>query len=334
MPQFVALLASTVTADGARVISVSDRAAVALALDCGSECVAGHLPGDRWAAEYALAAGMPCAQVVSNEWPNEFDLVFVGGGFLEHVGDAYAAKLAEPCGAVLLFDVLKCTRRSKREWTLLRDAGRGARDVIAVTGPAVIVVSSSVPCPPYVSRSRRQRARSAASPTSSLTPHASSRSAIDWQPARPRTRRANTTAANAAADHRMDSAFGVMAASPAAKNEPIVADPLTCARHLVRYLAHHGFLQVEVEHTALPTSVGKSTTSVQLEQGPTFAVRLDSASTARRPRKPGEALNRRQRQPRPRTESQSVTTRRPRRLSGPPLADRGPRRVGVLDPLR
>ena len=41
----------------------------------------------------------------------------------------------------------------------------------------------------------------------------------------------------------MSAAFGISAASSASANDRlIVADAATCARHLMRYLAHHGFL--------------------------------------------------------------------------------------------
>lgn len=241
MSGVITFLASS-DSSGSPSLPCSDREAVACARQASPAASAYCPPGDWLAAEYSLAAGCVIVAELETTLASPWDQAWIGGGFLERLGDEFAARLAERRSATLLFEVLSCSTEPDGAHTIVRDAGRGARDEIIVSGPVVLVVSPLVRRTGYVSRYRRQQARkelvaSTAGRTISSEPQ------VPWQAARPRTRRAARASAQPALDDRMDAAFGITAAKESTAQEAIAADPNTCAHHLLRYLAHHGLWQ-------------------------------------------------------------------------------------------
>jgi hypothetical protein len=326
MPRVIVLIASEETPDGLRSMPLSDRAAVALALASSPNAAGFYSTDDLTAAEFALAAGITQVEPIS-EAP-AFALAILGESFIALKGDDFAGRLAEQTSAALIFDVLSCEETSPSVRRVIRDAGRGAREILELTGPAVLVVSSAASRPAYVSRYRRQQSRK-------MLMNSAIQSAISdgiaWQPVRLRTRKMIGTTAEAHADQRMDAAFGVETKTESA-NGPIIADPATCARHLVRYLAHHGFLSpmaVDLE-SATPLRLGEghgpSSISTPVEDSGT----CHPAAVARRPRRPQDSPQRQHRQPRLIGQVIMTSPRVPRRIGQPLRPFRGPRRLRTL----
>src|SRR5262245_29627063 len=238
MSGVIAFLASSDSSGGAS-LPCSDREAVAFARAANPAGSAYCPPGDWVAGEYALAAGCALVAELETTLATPWDQAWIGGGFLERFGDEFAAQLAERHSATLLFDVLSCGTGPDGAHTIVRDAGRGARDEIVVSGPVVLGVSPLGRRSGDISRYRRQQARN------ELTGSTARRSIpsepqVPWQPARPRTHRAVKASVESALDDRMDAAFGITAAMDSTSPQAISADPRSCAQHLVRYLAHHG----------------------------------------------------------------------------------------------
>lgn len=363
MARTIALLASCLSATGKWLLPLADRAAVARAASRSHLATAYCLPGDILAAEYALAAGCDVRALDHGADVEEFGEAWIGIGFLEARTDLFAAEIAEQAEASLIFDVLSCTDEAPskpviggqtahelnsppRQRTVVCDAGRGARQVLAVVGPVVLVVAETPPPPAYVSRHRRQQARQHPSLRRFLQ-SAPSDAERGWQPVRPRTRRTSATT-DLSLDQRMDAAFGVNT-SQSQSGEPIAADPTTCAEHLLRYLVHHGFWRRGGSGSELsPPVVSADTfasadTAASRSQQPRVSERMLvgtnaepqvspplAAAISRRPRYPGESLARRRRQPRRRESSvqsteDSRTARRPRAVGEPKRLLRGPR---------
>lgn len=328
MPRVIVFLASEETSDGLRSMTVSDRAATAMALACSPNAAGFYSLDDVTAAEFALAAGITRAEPLREGMPATFDLGFLGESFIALHGDDFAGRLAEQSSAALIFDVLSCEETFAGVRRVIRDAGRGAREIIELTGPAVLVVSPTAARPAYVSRYRRRQARNNISKSAAESAIADK---IQWQRVRLRTRKAISTTADAHADQRMDAAFGVETKTESA-NGPIIADPATCARQLVRYLAHHGFLPpkagVAAGGTPLRLGEGRGSSSIATPVEDSGTCR--PASVSRRPRRPQDSPQRQHRQPRLVGQSITTSSRLPRRVGQPARPFRGPRRcVGV-----
>jgi hypothetical protein len=302
MSGVIALVASS-NSGGSPSLPRSDREALAFARTASPAASAYCSPGDWLAAEYALAAGCATVTELETALASHWDQAWIGGGFLERLGDEFAALLAERRSATLLFEVLSCSTEPDGTHTIVRDAGRGARDEIVVSRPVVLVVSPLVRRTGYVSRYRRQQARKelAASTAGRATfsePH------VPWEPARPRTRRAARTSVEPALDDRMDAAFGITAAKDSTSPQAIAADPRFCAQHLVRYLAHQGLW--ERPSRASQDLAPPETPAAEKRQANPMAegVRevptgtLLAVSLERRPRQPHDSAARRLRQPR------------------------------------
>ena len=267
-----------------------------------------------------------------------FELAWIGEGCLERLGDEFAADLAERHAAALLFDVTSCEQVDHGTRHVIRDAGRGARDVIRITGPAALVVSPWVARPDYVSRFRRRQARTKLPALPQVAASHVTRGE-PWQAVRPRTRHAVVGAQPAKTDDRMDAAFGIATPAGTRAREPILADPETCARHLARYLAHHGFLA----RSSIADHAGLSGANTETEPKLPGPERQPSAmgapllpvlsALARRPRGSRADIAGRLRQPRrlgtggPPAVTVSAGARRPRPVSKAKCADRGPRRL-------
>jgi hypothetical protein len=199
--------------------------------------------GDAFAGRYALSAGCADVRAFQEAEPSSFGLVLVGQGFLDRVGVEAIGRIAEQNHATLAIDVLDL-RLDRDQLAILKDMGRGCREEWLVEGPAVCVLSEKARRAPYVSRYKRRVAalnwraelHSASSP--------STLAATPWSQAKVRVQLARyATAAAGTAEDRLSRAFGTTdALARGESNRIIQAEPEICARHLLRYLAHHGFL--------------------------------------------------------------------------------------------
>ena len=231
-------------------LAASDRAALGLALQRLAGPVAVRCPAaDERAMVFALAAGAPDVRTLAGIEAEPFDVALVGYGALDQAGEQLAGLLAERNQATLVFDVLHVERSpagpSAAGWVVTKDLGRGRREEHVLDGPAVLVISPQAPRPPYVSRYRLQTAIDTLRRTSSGVDTPAAAGANDWRPARPRAKlgRGGQKLVGAA-NSRLDEAFGLDAPASSGDREQILeADPATCAQHLLRYLAHHGFVE-------------------------------------------------------------------------------------------
>jgi len=222
----------------------SDRAAIgAAAVALGGAFDAAVWAGDVDAMRYALAAGARSAAVLDMDGPAGFDVLLVGAGGCGEPGDLLPARLAESQGAALVLEVLGVEDLGDA-LRVTRDLGRGAREVLRVTPPAVLVMSGDAPRGAYVSR-HRLRSAHVPDPSASSEQHAP-QTQPRWDPVRPRTRTGDlATRTGGSALSRLHSVFGVTEDAPtsAESSSVIMADPATCAKHLLRFLAHFGFIE-------------------------------------------------------------------------------------------
>jgi electron transfer flavoprotein alpha/beta subunit len=303
----------------------SDRAAIGLALKrFGGQVDAYCLRNDEEALRYALAAGATTATRLDDVVAIDFDVVLIGSGGAEPWGDLLLALLAERKQCAMVFEVLD-VKPTHNGMTVTRDLGRGGREILALSPPAVLGIAENASQLLYVSRYRRQMA-----PAPRLAP--SAELAVDplaagsgpWEPARPRVKIGNLAAKTAgSATGRMQALLGIAAdtARADAGAHVIVADAATCARHLLRFLRHHGIIATAVN----PEQEAASRTSPPDDrQGPEASIR----TRYRRGLKPLERKTcSPERQPRPLQPSGE-----PSQQTG--LAKRGPHPIGQTTPRR
>jgi hypothetical protein len=300
----LALIATSDAAYGARALARSDCAAVQMALQTDGNATAVCAAGDKVAVEYALAAGIRKVHELGSTSPAEFQVAYVGAGAAELVGDIYLARWAELSKASLLFDVIRCSEQSEAIRDVECDAGRGARYHLSVRGPIIMVVSSHIARPTYVSRYRRQSAAQGVSRerSSAHGQVAAQMNAHDWNPVRPRVRARRGQNEPSAADDRLNDAFSIRAGTHKDSSNVIVADPETCARHILRYLAHHGFItHATPEDRVEVPEVRQRSTELRIMDSasrPVHTASLDEFMS-RRPRQAYDSPTRRARQPRP-----------------------------------
>jgi electron transfer flavoprotein alpha/beta subunit len=284
-------------------LPASDRAALGIARSCDPAAQALCAAVDYFAAQYALAAGIANVKYVDHESDDLFfELLLVGGGGVDRIGNESVARLAEHHRATLVIDALDVTVHN-HQIVILKDGGRGCREQWTVNGPVVIVVSEGARSPPYVSRYKRKMAalehsRSQTGTIERLTNDA------HWLPARPRVRVAQQGGAlTSAADDRMSRAFGINdAAVHSTRGQIIQADPSTCARHLLRYLSHHGFLPQQ--------SVGSDTLAIAADRNVTESAIVAELGRPVAAKTVGKDLGR---APRPCNRANTGSHRRPRR---------------------
>lgn len=342
------VIASEADAGTAGRLPAGDRAAVHWGIGLSRDGCCAHCPAaDEMAAAYARAAGARIAawdELRTLSW----DLAVIGPGAIDRYGDRLAGELAESKEAELLFDVLH-VEGGPRSWRVTCNAGCEARDLVTVSGPAVLVVSHRAPRAPYISRYRLTMASvegvtCVGGEGDPSPPH------IIWGPVTPRGPRAQQPAP-VDAQTRGARVFGIGGSpEPVRERAVIVEEPQTAARLLLRYLAHRGFVSRTVADAApldvpqplsaarpevlppvaaaielLPvtTASGSGLWPAGLERSPRTAA--DSpARRGRRPRPVGDAVGAR---PRPRCEN-SALRRAPRRLDSPGApAGRGPYRI-------
>jgi hypothetical protein len=289
--------ASSETHAGASALPMSDRGAVALAMARFGGDVCGYA-SDSDARCFARAAGVATVEEISSFEIERVDVALIGRGGCGEYGDALPARLAEESGAALVYDVLDVQLEPDR-LVVTRDLGRGARDVLGVRGRAVLVFADSVERGPYVSRYRinAEKASSGESPAPGRS------SSAGWKPTTPRVRLGDhASRVSGRAVERMNTLFGL---GKTAENDAslVRGSADECARHLLRYLSHHGFIECGLGGAQERASEGVAASSPAeegQEQGAT-----DAASIPIRAR------------------------RRPRPVDHRPLAMRGPFEVGV-----
>ena len=217
--------------DGA--LPASDRAATALAVTrFGDDVVLCSPRGEETALRYALGAGANDVMPI-DECNALVYLVGRGGAGVD--GNLMVAQLATARKATLVLDVLdvEACIDGVRVW---RDLERGAREELTVTGPAVLMVADDAPQQMYVSRFRQI---TAAPPPVEVAPN----QPISWDPVRLRPKTADLMSrTTGAARDRMFDAYGLNDGGAKRDKHIIAADAEICAEHLVRYLAHHGFV--------------------------------------------------------------------------------------------
>lgn len=305
-------------------VGASDRAAIGLAVSRFAGHVSGCCPlGDAFAMTYGAAAGLAKLEPLAMPLTFDFEVALVGQCALTEFGDELAGTLSEEKGATLVFDVLDVHREGSTS-RIVKDAGQGNREEWLVSGSVVMVISAEAVRPPYVSRYRRMMAVRN-QPKIAAEPHnAIARPAAEWEAVRLRAKIGRgAESLRGLAEDRMSAAFGIATAnSPSANDRLIMDDAATCARHLLRYLAHHSFL---------PEGLGKALPGRQREP---------VAATSSKPKLPpassqNVSMSRRTaRGPRVSDDSPVRLARRPRIVTVPdklptntPL-QRGPRPLG------
>ena len=301
---------SSETASGVPALPNSDRGAIALALAIakfrGDVCA---YAADANARCFARAAGVESVEGISNQESGSVDVVLIGRGGCGDLGDALPARLAEEGGAALVYDVIDVQPKGDR-LVVTRDLGRGARDLLSVRGRVVLVIADSVARGPYVSRYRMNAQRTAAGrspihiePSDGKSDGRAQPNRIEWQSATPRVRLGDHASRVAGcAVERMNALFGVGKASENTASL-VRGSAEECARHLLRYLGHHGFVERGTVAEAQSASEG-AVASRPAERQP----QRSAAGTASIPVR---------------------ARRRPHLLNGLPLATRGPFEVGV-----
>jgi electron transfer flavoprotein alpha/beta subunit len=230
------------------VLPASDRAAATLAVTRFSEVVVCSPNGDEAALRYALGAG---STSIANSLDHcEAHVYLIGRGGAGVEGELTAARLATARGAALVLDVLD-VQWANENLRVERDLGRGAREILILSGPAVLLMSDDAPQPIYVSCYRR---RAVELPKKIVENDV--RLSIPWEPVRLRTKTADLADKTSGdARTRLFDAFGLNDDAQSDVQHIVAGDAETCAQHLVRYLAHHGFIDRPFDVVAMPTTV-------------------------------------------------------------------------------
>jgi hypothetical protein len=229
-----------------RPLPKSDRATIGLAIKrFGGQVDAYCLGDDEDALRYALAAGAATATRLDDVSAIDFDVVLIGSGGAGPWGDLLPALLAERKQCAMVFDVLDVDP-SPGGITVRRDLGHGSREVLSLSGPAVLSIAENAEQLLYVSHYRRQAVR-VALPAPSAGPALDPLLAVSgpWEPVRPRVKTGSLAAkTGGSASARMQALLGMTAGADRenVRAHVIVADAATCARHLLRFLSHHGII--------------------------------------------------------------------------------------------
>jgi electron transfer flavoprotein alpha/beta subunit len=290
----------------------SDRAAVELALKLKSPDVAIDaycLRDDLEAMRYALASGVVTGTRLDDVAALEFDVALIGCGGAGSWGDLLPAMLAERRECAMVLDVLDIEPHTDRI-SVTRDLGRGSREVLAISGPAVLGVAEDAARSAYISRHRRQAAPVSRSSPGGV-PRVDPLAAVSgpWEQARPRVKTAHLAErTGGSATDRMSALFGISTGATEERDhgQIIIDDAATCARHLLRFLGHHGL----IERSGAPPAGAEP----RGDQGPR-APRPDPAPP------PAERPGRPARGPRPVDQSTTTRARGPRPVERDPQPD-------------
>ncbi len=289
--------AAPLTASGAQGLPISDRGAIALAMARFSGDVRAYA-ADANARCFARAAGVETVEEISDPGMEDFAVALIGRGGCAESGDLLPARMAEASGAALVYDVIDVQRETDG-LMVTRDLGRGARDLLSVRGRVVLVVAESVERGPYVSRYRINALKEASGESGARK----GQSCAEWEPTTPRVRLGDCAARVAgSAAKRMNALFGVGEIAENAASL-VRGSAEECARHLLRYLSHHGFVERGLGGEPQSASEGA----------------VASRAVARRPERSTAVA----------ASIPARLRRRPRSLHQRPLATRGPFEVGV-----
>jgi electron transfer flavoprotein alpha/beta subunit len=305
----------------------SDRAAVGLAVKrfVGGSVHAYCLGDDDTALRYALAAGASTAVPLGDVAEVDADVILVGNGGAGRWGDLLPALLAEHKRCAMLVDVLDVEVRPDRI-AVTRDLGRGSREVLGVSGAAVLGVSEAAVQLLYVSRYRRQAASvSRSAQRVGLTYDPLAEVSGTWVPTRPRVKvRELAVKTGGSASGRLQALMGLAGgrAGNADREHVIRADAATCAQHLLRFLRHHGVIAgVEM------APVKQHGPEMEEDRASQETGSLTPATRSRAPRPLGGEATGRSRRPRP---LQSEVA--PSSLAPSEARPRGPRPIGQNAP--
>jgi len=214
---------------------VADRAALSLAMR-GLKGRTRALCADEAAIRYALGAGVEARWLLGDHDSAAltYDVALVGS-----CDDIVGATLAESRNAMVVCDVLEAAWVNGGDLNVKRDLGRGAKDVLQIKGPSVLYMSDEAQSELYVSRYRRSMVTQLPSRDNAIIES----EAATWQPVRPRTKTSDIAAKTAgSATNRSHAIFGLGEDESEIASSVVQADAVTCAQHLIRYLAHHGFI--------------------------------------------------------------------------------------------
>jgi electron transfer flavoprotein alpha/beta subunit len=224
-------------ASGTPTLPMSDRGALALAMTQLAGDVRAYA-ADSEARCFARAVGVETVAGISDLELGAFDVALIGRGGCAERGDLLPAQLAEESGAALVYDVIDVQPEADCI-VVTRDLGRGARDLLSVRGRAVLVVAESVERGPYVSRHRLNAARVVSRESAACD----APSSVEWEPATPRVKLGDHAARVAgSAVERMNALFG-MGEVRSNTASLVHGNAEECARHLLRYLSHHEFVE-------------------------------------------------------------------------------------------
>jgi hypothetical protein len=222
---------------GVRRLPSSDRSALNLAMSRFGDDI--EVYGDDAEARcYARAAGAKFVDALYDLEIDDFDLALIGRGGCGERGDLMPALLAERRGAALAYDVIDL-QEDAEGFRVTRDLGRGARDVLRISDPMVLLIAETAARGPYVSRYRLDTA-SQASPDRIDRKEPPS---MHWMPTTPRVRLGDhASKISGRANDRMNALFGV-AESSGSRASIFRGSGEDCARHLLHYLSRNGFIE-------------------------------------------------------------------------------------------
>jgi electron transfer flavoprotein alpha/beta subunit len=295
---------------GLPALPASDRAAIALALSRLGGGVRAHCwRGDEEAERYALAAGAVAVTRIDDVEDVDFDILLAGAGGAGAGGDLLLAQLAERRRCALILEVLD-VQEGTGGVLVTRDIGRGRREILSVEGPAVLGLSDQAPRLEYVSRYRRQTARPAAAVDDRpADPDPLAARSGSWEPVKPRPRTERLSErTGGSASGRMQALLGLPGgeAGEEGGGHVLQADAETCARHLLRFLSHHGIIRrrpaeaaggAEAAGVAPRPAHPSPPRSAPLQPAPAPHAPPPTGKLARGPRPPGQASSHRSRGP-------------------------------------
>ena len=134
---------------------------------------------------------------------------------------------------------------SEGDLRVTRDLGGGRLEHLCLPFPIVLTMSDQAVTPLYVSQFRQLRVTTRVAQASQERDEPRTNPPTsDWQPLRPRTHTNDLARKTSGDAHlRMFETFGLSDPAEHTRDECIISDdPENCAAHLIRYLAHHEFI--------------------------------------------------------------------------------------------
>lgn len=217
-------------------LPASDRAALGFARLHGrgplQACIR---EGDPLAGAYARAAGLEEVPWTDESF-REARWILMGRGACGREGDLFAARLAVNNEAALIYDVVDIEPEGAK-LRVMRDLGRGNRDELVVSAPAVLVVADSVRRVGYISANRLSRVMEGSREESGP------QDMKGWRQAVPRVKLGkHADRVEGTATDRMNRLLGAEEAEVPSQSRLFQGEADACAEHVLRYLKHHHFL--------------------------------------------------------------------------------------------